>query len=205
MIVEWSAGLIAYLVLAGLGTIGFLAGKKPFGAFINLVVTIIVLAWLWDVDFLPLLQDPKLLVVGFLAYLAIGGVYSVLRWWLYAQDLAAKVAAIATAPLGGRNALEVEEQIRRRNDRLYYAVQEMAPSANAGLITGWISFWPFDMVLLIIQEPVQRLFRWLGSTYTRLVQSALKAQNLDENGRPLYPVIFVDPKSPEGSETEVGP
>ena len=186
MVIEWTLELVAYLIVSSLITIGFLAVSKPFGAFVNLVVTVLVMTWLFHVDFLPLVQNPAAFIGWALAYFAVGGLYSVLRWWFHVRALARKIVEeTKEVPPEFPGPEEVERFYRRISDNRYYHLKRMEASNNVGRLTGWISFWPFDLVVLVVQDPAQRLFQWLGSTYHRLAVGALSANNLDENGKPL--------------------
>lgn len=61
-----------------------------------------------------------------------------------------------------------------------YLLARMTPSQNKATITGWIAFWPLDLLVLAFEEPVQRIFEWLSAAYRRVSEDALKQAGLDD-------------------------
>ena len=61
-----------------------------------------------------------------------------------------------------------------------HLVRRMKLSKHKTLIVGWISFWPVDILVLLFEEPVQRMWEWLSTTYERIARNALEDQGLTE-------------------------
>lgn len=59
------------------------------------------------------------------------------------------------------------------------------PSQHKSLLTGCIAFFPLDAIAFFVEEPVQRIFRLLASTYTRISKAALESQGLTDESQKL--------------------
>ncbi len=128
------------------------------------IVSFLVVTFVLDVDTLGALQANPALTVGlFLGYYAVGGIYSVFRWWLRVDKIIS----------------ENKSRLSNPNEANFVLRYKIQPSHNFELLFGWVSFWPVDLVLFTIEEPARRTIRWLISTYVRITNRALAKHGLD--------------------------
>lgn len=80
---------------------------------------------------------------------------------------------------GNKNgALDLDEAALRKivgmdDYKMRTLVSKLNPRQNKAAITGWITFWPLDILILLFEEPIQALYEWLASTYHRISKAAL--------------------------------
>jgi hypothetical protein len=162
----------------------------------------------YQVDLIHLvLSDVPRALSWFFGYLFVGAVYSIFRWYFRVPKIAKKMAVVKTKlddaqlklaeakisreksydeghPQVFRDAsLQLERtsatELRLRDD-MKDLRRGLYPSLHKTLITGWIAFFPIDAISLFFEEPVQRIFRFLAGTYTRISKDALKKYGLSE-------------------------
>lgn len=179
--------------------IGCLATERIGASFFSVLAFLVVLQFGWtgyELDVLRLFLSNIPLAIGiFAAYIAAGGIYSVVRWYFRVRrqvkeirDLKVKADKIQVdKTLPGTSLNQSEEwHIRRAEDekgRILSDIKQrtyrLRPSDNKALLTGWIAFWPFDSLIFVFEEPVQRMFRFLSNLYLHITKSALQEFGLD--------------------------
>lgn len=151
----------------GIPTLAFLVALVGFHLFGGVDVLAFAAANVWT------------LLAGLGVYLVIGAGYSFYKWWSYARkDMV-------------RQRINRRREVRR-NPRLEEDEPDWEPKVpkarrHKSLITGWIGFWPFSLIITLIDDPLRALINWmfrrLRDTYDAI---ALKAKawamgvNLDE-------------------------
>lgn len=171
--------------------LGALVAEKTWIAFVSLVACLLIAHFGLDFNVIePVVADIPMAIVYFFGYLLLGAAYSVVRWFYRVRRTAAKLAKAAPPepeedeaqpqrPVGydgaarrhssHSNSYEVERLLNR-----------MKPSYNKSTITAWISFWPIDFLVLLFEEPVQRIYEWLTTRYQQIARDALTKHGLDE-------------------------
>lgn len=101
-------------------------------------------------------QNPGVIILTTLAYLALGVVWSLVKWYAWLKARVAKAKA---------------------NNSMYYASQYQV-SENKERIVNWMMYWPFSAFWTLIDEPVKKTFKALFSalekTYQRMADRATK-------------------------------
>ena len=174
--------------------IGCLATERIGVSFFSVLAFLVVLQFGWtgyELDVLRLLLSDVPLAIGlFAAYIAAGGIYSVARWYFRVRrqvkeilTLKVKADKFMEEPHNtegiGWDTKRAEEQHRNLRDQIRHRTIRLRPSDNKALITGWIAFWPFDSLIFVFEEPVQRMFRFLSNLYLHITKSALQEFGLD--------------------------
>ncbi len=162
----------------------------------------------YQVDLIHLvLSDVPRALSWFFGYLFVGAVYSIFRWYFRVPKIAKKMAVVKTKldeaqlklaeaktlreaslneerPQAFRDLSLQFERASATESRLRDDMRDLRrglyPSRHKTLITGWIAFFPIDAISLFFEEPVQRIFRFLAGTYTRISKDALKKYGLSE-------------------------
>ena len=119
------------------------------------------------------------------AYLAIGVVWSFIKWFSFLMAFRDKYREIKNeffaelgVPLDQALTKEQADQFNRRLSSYSWrwkykgASLSTRPSAtnNKRRITAWMSFWPFSVVGTVINDPIRRLFKFLFDTFKGLYQ-----------------------------------
>lgn len=118
-----------------------------------------------------------------LGYLALGTVWSFVKWWSFLMDFRRAFRAARDEFLAARGA---EYRVEELQDFLRYhdvskgrygssiaRLRKPVAQDNKGRIVAWTAFWPFSFVGTVLDDPVRRLcevsFDWFKGLYQRLV------------------------------------
>ncbi len=152
--------------------------ETEWGTTINIVITGVFLyfvttptgaAYRW------LMENPLNFFVGFLTYILLGGVYSVIKWWRFVR---AYVEA-AKAELDGRNLSS--DNYRSRVIDLKNGVPKA--SRNKDRISTWILYWPLSLVAMLIKDLVLDFASWVRKQFTGVYESITSKAVSDLNDR----------------------
>ncbi len=174
-----------------------------FISFIALLVAVHFGVVGWQLDMVQfLLSDLTRTLTIFSGYLLIGALYSRTRWHFRVNHVAPLLKAAREAANAkieervqesrrnpedrGHPGFFNEEQCRRGlvNDNareLSTLRNKLNPRRNKALITGWISFWPFDILVFLFKDPAIRIFNFLYNTYLNSSNSALIKHGLGDD------------------------
>jgi hypothetical protein len=127
-----SAGFGTFMMMIGTGLLVWIAGDmNPF-----------VLAW----------NNLGGIVAFFFAYFILGGIWSVMKWYLYLTNVR----------------VEMKESNLTERPRRSYAAN------NKARIMGWIGHWPFSIIGTFFGDFLyrigRRIYNLLGGTYERIEQ-----------------------------------
>lgn len=174
----WLFILTAILLTAGSVAISF--DCWPF----IIIATLVYIAIGWFIGALSLAwigQHPLQALAVPAAYLAIGSVWMVFRWWRFVKRRCRQYAELK-ASSAKINASDEAFAVRWRSIAGYGDQATVPPqvSANKGMLLGMLSFWPFSMLSYIfadlLRDVFATIFRRLSCTMQRISDSVFKGQ-----------------------------
>lgn len=143
-----------------------------------LIAYIMILQFVSKVDVLGfILHHPIKILLYIVGYFLIGTVWSLIKWWLYIRKTLEKVL---------KNKLERDKRFgvvettieERRND---LEINKPTLDENKGRISMWIIYWPFSLILSLIDDFVKRIAHEIVELLRRLYQGMIdKAFNNTE-------------------------
>lgn len=191
----WFWILMAIAVLS----VGLCVARESFGkATLCVVVTFAALALFGDFNVLHWLRDHYLSFgVYLVAYLAAGTVWSIVKWWRFIRrkrvDYDRRKGAFMVghelpcdAPMPDK--LKTEWRTHLEQERRYSAdrrEETFPPKANAykAKIMAWMMYWPWSLVVTVIDDPIRKLFNAIFEAirglYQRIADSAFKDVEYD--------------------------
>lgn len=121
----------------------------------------VFLEWIAGAGILVLLMSNPLAVIGwFLAYIGLGTVWSILKWWLYVQNKA-KVH---------------KKQVKDGGNICTWQVP--SASKKKGKIVNWIILWPISLLWTLLDDFVKKIankiVETLESIYNRITAFAYR-------------------------------
>jgi len=202
----WFWGLLA---VASIVLISCLEKENEGGATFVFLATLATVVFLGNTSWLTyIIENP--LSIGLLsgAYLLIGVLWGISKWWIYLHDVSA------------RNRAERYDWVARRKAQLtthnedyeawkaacvnpprrwpdvvktawkkyvkveYYGDTITKPmvSNSKARITAWMTYWPWSALWTLINDPIRRFYRWAYTQLRGLLQgmSDKAFQDLDE-------------------------
>jgi hypothetical protein len=109
------------------------------------------------------------ILIGFIGYVIIGGLWSLMKWYLTVQDY-----------IGNRwnNEYRIygyEELTQEEKDGQWLAQcrKELVPSKYKSRIYGWVAAWPVSITYTVCKDTLKTVYNCLQKQYTRIVDSAL--------------------------------
>ena len=170
----FSTGLIILIVVEALALLGFLFNEKSTGAFLSFAAFAAAAQFGFDVPvYQTILANPMDLAMYLGGFFLCGALYSLIRWRLRQDRIAAKIKAEG-----------LREKDDEGNRKLNWAgerlILKMKVSHNKSLLTSWITFWPIDLLVLIGEEPVQRIYEWLTTRYQAISRQALEKHGMND-------------------------
>ena len=190
----WALVILASILL-------LLALEADSGVFATVVLllattlTLVLGNWSW-VEWL--IANPLYAVGGVAAYVLIGIIWSMVKWWFHVRKIAKNQREARTywlqeradSPPGNvklyENALATgvldpvlqkawEDNIRRH---CYDSIKKPYASENKKKIMGWLAYWPWSFLWTFINDPVRTFFNWLyeslSGLYQRIADSAFR-------------------------------
>jgi hypothetical protein len=180
----WIVGAITAMIFVAL----FTENDSPGKAALLALVTAILFEVFSPFKPISFIFNDPLRVLGYLiAYLAIGTVYGVVKWWRYvttARDRFDRVIAKVLKKRG--KALDELDEYDRRTilgDARTAAVgrgNSLPPQIveHKAQFTGWMAFWPVSGAWTMLNDPVRKLFtaiyESLGGTLQRISDRAFE-------------------------------
>lgn len=184
----WAAFLIVSFFI-----IVFLENEKRTGATLLTLVAIAAIIGLGNMGVFTWIAAHPLLLLGYIGgYIAVGAGYGFLKWWLLLSDTARKYRAKRTAWL--ERQVETVQPERKsdykealRTGKLmgrvksnwikyfsdvyeYRNLKKPLVSRNKGKIIGWMTYWPWSGLWMLINDPIRRIFRYLYEHISGLLQ-----------------------------------
>jgi len=168
----YAAWGIAFVILAAaivIAEISFLEYENGKGATLTLLIAGAAVA----------LASPQQISIGWalslipqaarfgVYYFAIGGLWSIAKWYFYTLDLRSRYDAFRERENGiGGDIKNKGQWIGRVRTELYGhsgRAKSFPPNAqeHASTILMWIGHWPFSMVWTLVNHPVRRVVRWI--------------------------------------------
>lgn len=134
--VATTAVILGLLLVSGLGW--WTGGLNP-------------IAWAWN--------NPVDLITGFVGYVLVGCLWSVVKWKLFLRKLRKKT----------------EKSNARTKNVTKVRPHDSYVSENAGRLTGWIFHWPFSMLGVIVGDVIIRFadtcYKALSGLFERMARS----------------------------------
>ena len=99
-----------------------------------------------------ILSNPLVVVVAILAYIVLGSVWSIIKWYFYVvqartdyinNDYSGKIYTIS----------DIKNNIPKA-------------SSNKGRITSWMFYWPFSVIITLFNEPIKNIFNKIYYKFT---------------------------------------
>lgn len=178
------------------------AAEEFVGAYLALVIYVILLAIFTPVNPFMFIWDQPLQALGFfILYFVIGAIYSTMKYWSYVTKMVnkikeTKIAFIQAFGLPISPLEEVPEEFGKqwkdfKYDHIEYGDREriargFRPGVMADKICNWIAFWPFSAVGLFIADPLRKLVTSIyehlvsiyGKMYDKIVTSNINMNDL---------------------------
>ena len=165
-------GTFWFWALLGVGMIvmtAFIVHEKDVKAALTLIVVLAALALFGDFNALAWVRAHAVgFCVGLGVYLAVGTVFAVFKWWRFVGRLRdkydeAKAQYLQSRGLSGPN-IPVEHRERWRNHVRQYVSDlrgQFPPQAREykGKIVSWMTYWPWNLLWTLINDPIRRLFK----------------------------------------------
>ena len=152
--IEWY--ILVFFAIVCLADIGFSYKDQYTAATWLLVIGVLFVSghgW-WTGGLNPLVwvwNNPVDAITGFVAYAAVGCLWSVAKWWLFLKKTFKYAEAEYEKALAGYNASSIHQSEPKRV-RPY----ESYASRNKARLTGWIFHWPFSMLSVLIGDFILR-------------------------------------------------
>lgn len=172
------------LIIVGIGISELLDRRNNGGATATAVITFLIVVLFTNFRPLELLREsPGTLIGAVLAYFLFGTGWSIAKWWFWLKKTSRRVDEIEDANPG------------HSFERLRYTLREAGLPTEfpvkakdyAGMITGWMIFWPFSFVWTIINDPVRYGFEtihaWISGILQSMSDSAFAPQLAREKAR----------------------
>lgn len=165
-------GTFWFWALLGVGMIvmtAFIVHERDVKAALTLVVVLAALALFGDFNALAWIRAHAVgFCVGLGVYLAFGTVFAVFKWWRFVGRLRdtydeAKARYLQTHGLAGPG-IPVEYRGDWRNHVRQYVRDlrgDFPPQARSykGKIVSWMTYWPWNLLWTLINDPIRRLFK----------------------------------------------
>lgn len=133
--------------------------------------TIGLLIWLSEVNaFSWLVANGKTVVYWGAAYLGVGVVWGVAKWFFYLMRVRDKLVEYrAQNDITGAMTLEQQTAFRRAN---YISSPSIPPEVkdSKGRVIFWMIYWPFSAPWTLINEPVARFFNFVYNRIAGMLQ-----------------------------------
>lgn len=101
-------------------------------------------------------ENPITIVLGFLGYLFLGTIWSIIKWWLYLTNL----------------------RDYYRNYTYSYDKAKFSAKQNKERIMNWMMYWPFSGLWTLINDPIkksfQRIFKGLENRFQKISDNITK-------------------------------
>jgi hypothetical protein len=160
------------LAIPALLLIAFVENEKAGRAFLTVLLTMGVLTLFSDVNpFAWVAAHPLKTVIGVIAYVGIGVVWSFGKWMLFVLRIRDKYEAlrakfVAThGPITETNKALLRACVGKNDPRL---LAKPGAARNRGRIIFWMAYWPFSATWTIINDPITRFYRF---AFNRLASS----------------------------------
>lgn len=130
------------------------------------------------------IANPLSIAMAVGAYVLVGAVWSVVKWWLYAlrlgdsfrefkSDFLAARSVSDVAALTPDDAEEFREAARRRMKSLTkdQASYPLRVGEHKAVLLMWSAYWPVSVCVTILDEPVRRAFTWAYRRLNKVYES----------------------------------
>jgi hypothetical protein len=107
------------------------------------------------------------LLIGIGAYLLIGGVWSVFRWFKYCRDFVTK------NPYQGVNDYSEGGNGRKLTAQEYFS-KKLRPSEHKSRLIGWIAYWPWSLIWNIVGDTLTAIYDALANVYQKTADAVIK-------------------------------
>ena len=200
--------------------VGVCVTRESFGkATLFMLGTFLALALFGDFNVLHWLRGHAAeFLVWFAAYFAIGTAWSVAKWWFFVRRVRDEYDERKREFLRNHDVQgeAIPENLKARwreqmgQPHGYLArnssVRTFPPRARdyKGKITAWMVYWPWSMLVTLIDDPIRKLFsaifRAIQGVYQRISDSAFKSVSADFDEAPSAPKTGNGTPPPSGPE-----
>jgi hypothetical protein len=126
------------------------------------ILGILGLIWFGFMSLYPVawtIAHPWMALGVFAAYLLLGAVWSLCKWYLVERERVSEARARWAAADSNRSWAE------------YSAREKTRVTSYSGDIMAWIAFWPVNLLWTFIDDPIRRIYRQLQTAYQRITDS----------------------------------
>lgn len=151
--------------------IGVCVTSEKFGkATLCMLGTFLVLALFGNFNVLNWLRDNPIqnTLIGFASYFLIGAVWSVAKWWFFVRRQREEYDELKRGFLKHRgvegNIIPDHHKSTWRETIAHARGFRFAPTFPPrarhfkGKITAWMTYWPWSMIVTVIDDPIRKLF-----------------------------------------------
>ena len=186
-------GSVGFWILTGLAALILFVMtefEQPGWATGTLIVTFVALAVFGNFNLWQVVHgNPMGALLALLAYVGVGAVWSVGKWWFHVKECRSNYQDLRDAFME-RNKLEKSADIPDDRKSSFQEVVSRHASAakplireNKSRITIWMTYWPWSMTWTIINDPVKKTFRWvyhqLQAVYQAIADHSYKSVERD--------------------------
>jgi hypothetical protein len=134
------------------------------------ISTIVAGLLLWH-PLVTVMTHWHLTLIILLAYGAIGGAWSVFRWFKYCRAYIAKDAYHTAEASELRGWKDTAPYIMNPSE--FYA-SKLNPSKHKSRLIGWISYWPWSLVWTVSGDFLTGIYDALSNVYSRIALSVIE-------------------------------
>ena len=165
------------------------AQDNGWGASISLAVfTVVFFFWGDPTVFDWIKANPLELLIYVGAYIASGGVWGFIKWYLYLKEAAREYTerrrdwlqsqGVSKATLGTTVPEELREAWARQ--RLYNSARPKA-SDNKSLIIMWMGYWPWSLLGTMIRDPFRHIFNFCAEKMEKMSERIFKNVGFEDD------------------------
>jgi hypothetical protein len=202
----------AFLIgLFALGTIGFwiliplaviflffmVEHEKPGWATLSLIFVGLVLAYFGDVNLWFIAREnPMSALLMVVSYFGMGALWSIGKWWFLVRERRSnyqdfrdefmkyqKLDPKAEIPNELKKTFKERIEGRTKYNGGDKPISKPLIREHKGILTLWMTYWPWSMTWTLLNDPVKKAFRWvldqLQGVYQRIADSIFKGVEKD--------------------------
>lgn len=142
-------------------------------ALITLVLSVIFARYFHPSSLQFITDDWHRVLLFMAAYLPVGMLWAVFKWWLYVNDKADEAESYLESQYGKQ---------WPTNNKRYSEVSIPKVGSHKSHIMRWISWWPFSAFLFIFDRPLRMIitgiYNYMGETLQRIANNAYYSRGL---------------------------
>lgn len=162
-------GEIGFFIVIGMLCIIYTAAVEKNEHGLAIFGTIVGAFLLWK-PLMAAISNWQLILMILAIYTAIGGAWSIFRWFKYCRKYINEID-----PWG-----ETPKFVKEKSTPEKYYISKLSPSEHKSQIMSWIIYWPFSAFWNIAGDLISGIFDMLTNVYKHIATSVVKkaASNL---------------------------